>query len=176
TKTKDYSILFLELYEEVQLLKRIIIFTAILLIVVTGCSSNPSSNDESDQSLSIYTSIYPLQYAAEQIAGNDAAVTSIYPPGVDAHTYESALKEITEGDLFLYIGADMESFADSIKSALESQPIKFLNMETTNPNMFNAGEESDEHGDLDPHVWLDPKRMITIGETIRDELISMSPD
>src|SRR5699024_12661888 len=49
-------------------------------------------------------------------------------------------------------------------------------METTNPNMFNAGEESDEHGDLDPHVWLDPKRMITIGETIRDELISMSPD
>src|SRR5699024_11974872 len=43
-------------------------------------------------------------------------------------------------------------------------------------NMFNAGEESDEHGDLDPHVWLDPKRMITIGETIRDELISMSPD
>src|SRR5699024_3032874 len=144
-----------------------------------GCTSNPSSNDESEQSLSIYTSIYPLQYAAEQIAGNDAAVTSIYPPGVDAHTYEPATKEITEiaeGDLFLYLGADMESFADSIKSALESQPIKFLNMETTNDNTIHAGDESDEHGDLDPHVWLDPNRMITIGETIRDELISMSPD
>src|SRR5699024_6567822 len=119
-----------------------------------------------------------LQYAAEQIAGNDAAVTSIYPPGVDAHTYELATKEITEiaeGDLFLYLGVDMESFADSIKSALESQPIILLNMETTNPNMFNAGEESDAHAYLDPHVWLDPKRMFTIGETIRDELISMSP-
>lgn len=175
----DYSILFLELYEEVHLLKRIIFFTVILLITAAGCTSNPSSNDESEQSLSIYTSIYPLQYAAEQIAGNDATVTSIYPPGVDAHTYEPATKEITEiaeGDLFLYLGADMESFADSIKSALESQPIEFINMETTNPDMFNAGEESDEHGDLDPHVWLDPNRMITIGETIRDELITMSPD
>src|SRR5699024_11802247 len=134
-----YSILFLELYEEVQLLKRIIIFTAILLIVVTGCSSNPSSNDGSDQSLSIYTSIYPLQYAAEQMAGNDAVVTSIYPPGVDAHTYEPATKEITEiaeGDLFLYLGADMERFADSIKSDLESQPIKCIDMETKNHNIL----------------------------------------
>src|SRR5699024_1328970 len=129
--------------------------------------------------LSIYTSIYPLQYAAEQIAGNDAAVTSIYPPGVDAHTYEPATKEITEiaeGDLFLYLGADMERFADSIKSALESQPIEFINMETTNPNIFNAGEEAEERGDLDPDVVLDPKRMIAIGETSHDELISRSPD
>src|SRR5699024_12544046 len=116
---------------------------------------------------------------AEQIAGNDAVVTSIYPPGVDAHTYEPATKEITEiaeGDLFLYLGADMESFADSIKSALESQPIKFLNMETTNPNMFNAGEEFDENGDLDPHVWIDHKRMINNGVTLRNEYIYMFPD
>src|SRR5699024_7275254 len=133
TKTMDYSILFLELYEEVHLLKRIIFFTVILLITAAGCTSNPSSNDESEQSLSIYTSIYPLQYAAEQITGNDATVTSIYHPGVDAHNYEPATKEITEiaeVDLFLYLGADMESFADSIKSALESQPIEFINMET----------------------------------------------
>src|SRR5699024_4081760 len=79
TKSQDYSRLFLDLDEEVQHLRRIISFTAILLRVVTGCSSNPSSDDGSDQSLSIYTSIYPLQYAAEQIAGNDAVVTSIYP-------------------------------------------------------------------------------------------------
>src|SRR5699024_11986999 len=109
--------------------------------VVTGCSSNPSSNDESDQSLSIYTSIYPLQYAAEQIDGNDAAVTSIYPPGVDAHTYEPATKEITgiaEGGLFLYLGADMESFEESIKSALESQQMKIFNMETTTAKRFKT--------------------------------------
>src|SRR5699024_12691138 len=105
----------------------------------------------------IYTLIYPLQYAAEQIAGNDAVVTSIYPPGVDAHTYEPATKEITEiaeGDLFIYLGADMESFAVSIKSALESQPIKFLNMKTTNPTMLNAGTEYVETYDLVPHDLL----------------------
>src|SRR5699024_6021467 len=111
--------------------------------------------------------------------GNYPAYISVYPPDVDAITNDKTTKEITEnaeGDLYLYLVADMESFADSIKSAIESQPIKFLNMETTNPNIFNAGEESDEHGDLNPHVWLDPKRMITIAETIRDELIYMSPD
>src|SRR5699024_9396667 len=111
----------------------------------------------------------PLQYAAEQIAGNDAVVTSIYPPGVDAHTYEPATKEITEIaelNLFLYLGADMESFADSIKSDIYSKAIKFLNMETTNPNMFNENFKvfADDMQELDNafHNTLDDKENKTL--------------
>lgn len=152
-----------------------------MFVILASCTSDISPNDDTSQSLTIYTSIYPLQYAAEQIAGDEASVSSIYPPGVDAHTYEPATKDVTaiaEGDLFLYLGADMESFADSIKNSLKSQPIEFVSMEDTNPDMFETGKKHDEHdhGDLDPHIWLDPTRMIAIGEIVRDELITASPD
>lgn len=33
-----------------------------------------------------------------------------------------------------------------------------------------------DHGPLDPHVWLDPARMVALAEAVTDELIAVDPD
>src|SRR5690625_5084990 len=160
--------------------KKIIGTLFFIILFLTACQT--SNEPTSDKDLHIYTSIYPIQYLVEEIAGNTAVVQSIYPPGVDAHTYEPTTKEITkiaEGDAFIYLGRGMESFAESAAETLQSQGVLFVEI-GEDESLFNgdSNERTDhEHtSDLDPHIWLDPLRMINMGERIKDELASLHPE
>lgn len=153
----------------------------ILLICLTACQPN-NTDKKNGNKIQLYTSIYPLQYAAEQIAGDKAIVESIYPAGVDAHTYEPSSRDITKlanGDALLFLGAGMEGFAETIANALESQEIDLIEL-GEDKSIFNASHDEKEddhsHSDLDPHIWLDPLRMIEIGAKIKEELIRISPE
>lgn len=133
----------------------------------------------------------------EQIAGEEASVQSIYPPGVDAHTYEPTSKELTSlanGDAFFYLGAGMEAFAETAANALEGQDISFIEIGAVREDLFRrvehghgddehgneeAHEHEDEHhdhGNLDPHIALDPQRMIGMGEIVTEKLIALKPE
>ncbi|TXL64947.1 adhesin [Cerasibacillus terrae] len=172
--------------------KYVIPFLVFTFIVLAGCSV--TEDKESDKPI-IYTSIYPIQYIVEQIAGDFVTVKSVYPPGVDAHTYEPASKDITEiakGDAFIYLGAGMESFAETTRDALESQDISFVEigenedifMETEDhghehedEDEHEEGHEHDHHHEgVDPHIWLDPLRMVEMGEIIKNELVELYPE
>lgn len=155
------------------MLKRILLFT-ISLIALTACSMNQENND--DTSI-IYTSIYPLEYIVQEIAEDKVNAKSIYPPGVDAHTYEPTSKEITEladGEAFIYMGAGMESFSETIADALKNQDITFVEIGDYN-ELFSSNTSSDEV-DVDPHIWLDPMRMIQMAEIITKELSELDPE
>src|SRR5690606_14607724 len=93
-----------------------------MAVLASGCGSAQDANGH-DTKLTIYTSVYPLQYIAERITGDIAAVESIYPPGVDAHSYEPSTRDMTkiaESDAFIYLGNQMEPFADAVAEALQS--------------------------------------------------------
>ncbi|WP_026674946.1 metal ABC transporter solute-binding protein, Zn/Mn family [Alkalihalobacterium bogoriense] len=80
--------------------------------------------EEEIERLKVYTTLYPLQYFAEQIGGEFVEVTNIIPIGADAHTYEPTAKtmiDIAEGDLFIYNGAGMEAFAETLIESLSSE-------------------------------------------------------
>lgn len=159
------------------MLKKLSVITLFTLIL-TACGINNSS-DENDE-LQIYTSVYPLQYIVEEIGADLVHSESVIPPGVDAHTYEPTSKEITEladGDAFIYIGAGMEGFAETMANALENQAITFLEM-GQKESLFQTITEDDteQAGDLDPHIWLDPVRMIQMAEIITNELNELQPE
>src|SRR5699024_2650417 len=45
--------------------------------------------------------------------------------------------------------------------------------------LFSYGahnHDDHDHGDMDPHIWFDPLRMIQMGELIRDELSDVYPE
>lgn len=149
-----------------------ILTTLTIFLTLSACGDSNAEQTEND-SLRIYTTIYPLAYAIDEIGGNDVTVESIYPNEVDAHHYEPSSKQITEiasGVAFIYLGGAMETSADKIKSALEGQDIEMVNIS----EQIDIFETHD--GQVDPHVWLDPERMISIGETIKETLISIAPD
>ena len=160
----------------------------LMTILLIGCSQPDNTGHQTDQSnnnknLEIYTSLYPLQYVIEQIGGDSITVHSILPPGADAHSYEPSSREIitiAKGDLFFYLGAGMEAYAETVAQSLASQDVKLVEIgEDTSlfiKDETDHGHDHDHHGDYDPHIWLDPIRLAQVAEIIKNELITSNPN
>ncbi|MFD1851810.1 MULTISPECIES: metal ABC transporter solute-binding protein, Zn/Mn family [Bacillaceae] len=165
----------------------------ILIIITIGCSPSNRATTEESSDFTIYTTIYPIEYAIERIAKDTVSVETVYPPGVDAHSYEPTSKDmitIAKGDAFIYLGAGLEAIAETAADSLSSQSVKLIeigqhdelfmaDVEEHSDDSHENEEESDEghnHGTQDPHIWLDPLRMIELSKIIKDELITLNPD
>lgn len=166
------------------MIKRLsITLVTFLLITLSACSNNDNINDTNKGSLTIQTTLYPIEYIIEEIGGDAVSVDTIYPPGVDAHTYEPTSKEITEiakADSFVYLGAGMEGFASKAASALKEQDVELIEIgahdELFSEQAHNEEDDDHAHSDFDPHIWLDPLRMNQMADILSDELIKLSPD
>ncbi|RDW17661.1 Mn2+/Zn2+ ABC transporter substrate-binding protein [Oceanobacillus arenosus] len=119
-----------------------------------GCATaNEGSSSADDSKQKVYTTIYPFQYAVERIAGDTVDVETVFPPGADAHTYEPTSKDMTavaDSDLFIYLGAGMEGFAESMANSLANQPVKLLEIgkhEELFSSDGNHEDEEHEHGE-----------------------------
>lgn len=166
-------------------MKILVRFGLILILALSLTACGTDKNDTDNETNTIYTTIYPLQFLVDKIAGDSVDVFTVYPPGVDEHTYEPTAKEITEiaeADAFFYIGAGLEAMASTAARALENQAVQLIEV-GKHEELFLSDEHHEEdeheghhHGDLDPHIWLDPLRMIEIGKIVKDELTNLYPD
>lgn len=96
--------------------------------LLVGCSETTGTK-KNDDSLTIYTTVYPLQYFAERLGGNYVQVDTVYPPGADEHTFEPTQKDmmkLADSDLFIYIGLGLEGFVESSKDTLKNEHVKLV--------------------------------------------------
>lgn len=160
-----------------------IIISTFLLLTLIGCQTATSDN----HTRTIYTSIYPIQFITEHIVGDTATVLSVFPPGVDAHSFEPTSKTITNiatSEAFIYLGAGMEGFSDSTAKALQETDTVFIEIGTHESLFLDANDTHDHHpehdhhhhGDFDPHIWFDPLRLIDVAEIITEQLSTQTPD
>lgn len=158
-----------------------------LLILLAACSDEGSGNAEDDGKIEIYTTVFPLKSFAEQIGGDSVDAHTIYPKGVDVHTYEPTQKDMidfAEGDLFVYTSDEFDSVASSIRNAVSDYSDFLPAAENISEDELMAHDhEHDEHeehdhdhGSTDPHVWLDPVLAKSMAEEIKDRLIELDPD
>lgn len=146
-------------------------FIFVFLILLASCEEK----EQSDRTKPIiYTSIYPLEFIVEQLTESFAITETVFPPGVDAHTYEPTLKDIlaiADGRAFFFFGKNMEGSAHKIAEALNDHDVALIEIGThTNLFLHEQHDDSYSHGDYDPHIWFDPERMILLSEIIKDEL------
>lgn len=169
---------------------KVIWISILMTILLIGCSQPDNADHQNGQNnnnndLEVYTSLYPLQYVTEQIGGDSITVHSILPPGADAHTYEPSSRElitIAKGDLFFYLGAGMEAYAETVAQSLTSQDVKLVEIgedtslfiKDESDHDHDHGHGHDHHGDYDPHIWLDPIRLAQVAEIIKNELIALN--
>lgn len=184
--------------------KKVQFFTSILIVLfLAACNSNNVQKAEKgseEGKLTVYTTIYPLQYFTDRIGGENVTIKNIVPPGVDAHTVEVDLKtmaDLAKSDAFIHTGTGLEGYVDSVVDSVKEKEVLMVNS-TENVNFMasnavktHSEEESneehdkeneaghDEHADeldIDPHVWLDPERSIIIAENIKNALVKLQPE
>jgi len=168
-----------------------IVIIFLLLFVMSGCTTSEKKKENSDK-LSIFTTVYPLQFFTEQIGGEFVEVHSVYPPGSDEHTFEPSQKDminLSESDLFIYIGLGLESFIQKALPILKNEGTKTLEV-SKNLHIQEGTEDHEDHhedhdghdhgnhnhGDIDPHIWIDPIYSIDIAEQIKNTLTELLPE
>src|SRR5699024_1184442 len=91
-------------------------------------------------------------------------------------------KEITDlakADAFDCLGAGMERFGNKAANSLETQNLDLIEIDTHDSSLSegsNREHEHADHGDFDPHFWLDPLRMNKMADILFEELITLAPE
>lgn len=163
-----------------------LMFMLLLTVLLMGCKKEELISSYNEAEMKVYTTIYPIQFILEEIGSEYIEVQSVYPPGVDAHTYEPTTKDMTEiatSDAFIYFGPTMEGFVTSAAEALENEGVKLVSLEQYE-ELFQSPQSTDGVAEKEmdtgisernPHVWIDPLRMMAMTEIITEQLIEMSP-
>lgn len=110
------------------------------------------------------------------VAGPEALVTVLVPPGVDPHTFQPApgdARAIEEADLAFQSGAGLEASFATILSAARGPVIDL------SAGLALRGRESeardDAHALVDPHVWFDPYHVAAWVRAIESALTTADP-
>ncbi|KON86645.1 adhesin [Sporosarcina globispora] len=116
------------------------------------------------------------------------------------------MMKLADSDLFIFIGLGLEGFVEKAKETLKNEKvnmvaagenIEFVHSEE-NHDPAHEEEHADEHGtesegahehegeseqdhdhshgDIDPHVWLDPLYSKDLAESIKDALVKQVPE
>ena len=134
--------------------------SVIFLVVLTACgNSKPAQVKEktggSDEVLSVYTTVYPLQYFTERIGGEAVQVQSIYPPGADEHTFEPTQKDmmtLADSDLFFYVGLGLEGFVENAEKTMKGERVKMAAVADSIPKeSLGEGHDHDHDHDGEDH-------------------------
>lgn len=142
--------------------KYFFILTVISLLLLAACGNKeqaketPKSEEEKDI-LSVYTTVYPLQYFTERIGGEAVEVQSVYPPGADEHTFDPTQKDmiaLADADLFFYIGLGLEGFVENAEKTLKGEHVNMIAVadnisETSLGEGHNHDHEAHDHDEED---------------------------
>jgi zinc transport system substrate-binding protein len=167
--------------------------SVITAAAIAGCGADNAAPQPNSQpgALKVYTSIYPLEFVAERVGGVHVEVTNIVPAGVEPHDFEPTAKDmvaLSEANLFVYNGSGFDLWAEKAVEGLDksktavvnaTEGLELLKAEEGEHEEHTEGSDSTakesehehEHGEFDPHVWLDPTLLKAQAEKVKTALV-----
>lgn len=152
---------------------------SLLLVIFLIWQIAVATELESRRKLQVSVSILPQAYFVEKIGKENVEVFTLIGPGQSPHTFDPTPKmiaKIMQSDVYFYIGAPFES---AILHKLKGSMGKMNIVDTGKGVEFLPTEfvEGEDHNHIlipvapDPHIWLDPQRVMIIARNICEELI-----
>jgi zinc transport system substrate-binding protein len=147
-----------------------------------GCGTDaPAAGDDR---MDVVAGFYPLQFLAERVGGDAVRVQPLAKPGAEPHDLElnpGQVGQIAGADLVVYLKsfqpavdeAVQQNAAENAFDVAEVQPL----LDAAASGYEPEGEEGHSEGaGKDPHVWLDPTRLATVGDKLAERLAQVDPD
>jgi len=140
------------------MIKRSPLFLTFIVVFFVGSIMPSFFEKDVIERTKIMTSIFPLMEFAKAVVGDRGDVDLLLPPGAEVHTWHprpSDLVRLSAADLFIYIGADLEPWAEDILRSVKKPKLRIL--EVCKELSLPTASTSLNHGHraVDPHVWLD---------------------
>ena len=160
-------------------------------LILSGCSSSESTSDASS-AIAVVAAFYPLEFVATAIGGDLISVENVTPPGVEPHDLEltpSQVATLDDADLLLYISGFQPALEEAAQQSPPAELMDLLSIEGL--NLLTATEDGHNHGAVatateevasdkeiasDPHVWLDPERLVVVAKAVASKFAEVDPD
>ena len=168
-------------------IRKAIHFGGVALLLACYVATFPRAVKAIETPLVIAVSTPVIADIVRNVAGDRAdEVYSVVPENADPHAWEPSPKDMTramESSTFVYMGASLEPFVESggWRRAVDDAGIPVL-MLSEYIDLIQIDETID-HGDHvhdlragDPHVWLNPRMVLTIIAVIETHLAMIDPD
>ena len=130
----------------------------VLLLPLSGCIKRDNMD-----SINIKTTIYPIEYIANELYGYNSTISSIYPNDTKPEKYsltDKKVKEYAESDIFIYNGATDEKLI-AAKFLEANKHIKLIDA-TQNKIKYNNDVQE---------LWLYPSNYLMLAQNVKNTLI-----
>lgn len=171
-----------------------IILIIVMTIIVMCFKTESVVKDE--EKLQIVATLFPQYDFAKQIVKNKADVKLLLNSGVETHNYEPTGKDmitiLSNSDMFLYTGTNLEPWTEKIVQNLETTNCKIVNVsdgielitieefEERHINseiLIEEHEEEHKHQEIyDGHIWQNPKNAVKMLDNVLKALCEIDPD
>lgn len=168
-----------------------LLFLLLMVTFFSGCSGSGNKPTQATNKIQVVATIFPVADIISNIGGDKVEVTTLLPAGSSPHTFEATpaqLKQISNTQLFVKVGADLDTFADKLAEAGKSDLLiltladKVTLMAESPLEEINAKTDSVEdtpghnHHGLNPHFWLNPVLVKDcLAPAVADALATLSP-
>lgn len=136
----------------------------------------PPATPPTGEPLTVVTTMGLVADWARQVGGDRIEATAILPPNADPHDYDPAPADVAtlgEADLILSFGLGLDHWAENLIDAADSN-VPSIAVGEAAPRL--QPDSDADHKEVDPHVWFDPIRTISIIEEIAAVLTEIDPD
>jgi ABC-type Zn uptake system ZnuABC Zn-binding protein ZnuA len=141
------------------------------------------------EKLKIVATFSILGDLAQRIGGDAIELRTLVGPGSDTHTFQPSPADgvaLAEAGLVIENGLEFETWLDDLYAASGSKAQRVVVTAGIEPIEAEEGTQheddehaaeagTDEHGELDPHVWHDVANAMRMVEAIRDGLAQADP-
>lgn len=162
---------------------------AATLMTLTACGGQETGANgipPEDAELTLVTGVYPLEWLATEIGGDRVSVNQLTDPGSEPHDLELTgrqIGEVSEADIAFYItglqpAVDQAVEQEASDNALDvSQVVDLLPIEAAQEHdpEHDREEEGHDHGEHDPHFWLDTERMDQAAAALSERMSQIDP-
>lgn len=135
------------------MMKKFLFVLGIACFLLTGCIKRDSMED-----ITIYTSVYPIEYITNRLYGDNSTVKSIYPDGVIPSVYslnDKQIKDYSKSELFIFNGlSDEKNYLEPMLKS--NRDLKIIDS-TLSMEFTNRYEE----------LWLDPDNALMLARNIK---------
>jgi len=156
----------------------------ILVSIVAPALQAPAAAQADRLQVAVSTPL--LADIVRNVAGEEADVFSIMPENADPHTWEPSPQDIvraTEAQTFISIGAHLEPFVESggwrraVANAGVAQLVLTDHVELIAVDrVIDHGDHGHDLREGDPHIWLDPTKVIAGLRAVVAHLSKLDPD
>ena len=156
-------------------MKRIALLAALLLLVSTVLLPQPAPASAQTR-LKVVSTVAPITNIVQNVGGTRIDLEGIIAPGVDSHTFEPAPSDavkLAAADLIFVNGLALEGTTIELAQANLKPGAKIVelgSMTITRDQWVFDFSFPEEHGDPNPHVWMNPLYAVRFAELVRDAL------